>query len=164
MRRALERLLLTATTALLLWWPFAYRYTSIGCEWELQVDDELHSVYWRVRWPSDGSVVLARIEHEQRLDRMPEAFDLGATFLKPAQATGAVTFWQNLGFWWLSVDAREAPVPDLVKDAERAFVVGVPHACLLVGTGCAWWLLRSQRRTIAGRKPTVGKPDSRGAA
>jgi len=149
MQRALERLLLMATAALLLWWPFAYRYTSIGCEWELAVDGGIDAVYWRLRWPSDGSVVLARIVHQEHTDRTPEGFDLGATFCKPAQATGAETFWQNLGFWWLAVDARERAVPDLVKDAERAFVVGVPHALLLATTASAWWWLRRRRRRAA---------------
>ncbi|MFT4514986.1 MAG: hypothetical protein ACI89X_001244 [Planctomycetota bacterium] len=71
----------------------------MGVEFEQRVDNGLDAVYWRVRWPSDGSVILARIVH-QSMDaaREPDAFDFGATFLKPSQPCDAETFWQNLGF------------------------------------------------------------------
>lgn len=159
--RFAERTLLLLTLLLLGWWPFAYRYTSVGIDFEERIDDGIDAVYWRVRWPSDGSILLARIVHQTRSDqsddpeREPDAFDFGGTLLKPSQPCDAETFWQNLGFWYLDIDAREDHIPDIVKDAERAWVVGVPHSFLLAVCGGGFWLLR-QRRTRAGRKPIEG--------
>ena len=158
-RRRIERTLLVLSLLLLAWWPFAYRYTSVGFEFEQRVDDGISGTYWRIRWPSDGSIVLARIVHQTRLTaddtRQPDAFDFGATFLKPARPCGNETFWEHLGFWCRSVDAREDNIPDIVKYAERAWVVGMPHALLLLLSASGWWLARNRRRTNAGRKPSV---------
>lgn len=145
---------------LLAWWPFVYHYTSVGLDFEQRVDGGVDGIYWRVRWPSDGSIVLARIVHRTKdvgdTLQPVDAFDFGGTFLKPAQATDGETFFENLGFWCRSVDAREAKVPDAVKDAERAFLIGVPHVLLALLTGGLWWFLRQRRRAKTGRKPMPG--------
>lgn len=147
-----------SSALLLAWWPFAYRYTSVGFDFEQRVDGGVDGVYWRLRWPSDGSIVLARIVHrtEDVGDTVlpADAFDLGGTFLKPAQATGGETFFENLGFWCRSIDAREDKVPDVVKDAEHALLIGVPHVLIVLLTGGSWWLLRQRNGAKTGRKPT----------
>ncbi|MFT4514987.1 MAG: hypothetical protein ACI89X_001243 [Planctomycetota bacterium] len=57
----------------------------------------------------------------------------------------------------MSIDARDDRIPDIVKDAERAWVVGVPHSLVFLMCGSGWWLLRRQRRTSTGRKPIVSE-------
>ncbi len=132
---------------LLAWWPFAHCYTSVGFEFEQRIENGIAGVYWRVRWPSDGSIIFARIEREtEDASRVPDAFDFGAAFLKPAQACGGETFWQQLGFWLLSVDVREDRIPGMIKDADRAWVIGMPHGLLVLVCSSSWWLLRRQRR------------------
>lgn len=155
--RLIERTLCALFWLLLAWWPFSYHYSSFGFDFEQRIDGGIDGVYWRLRWPSDGSIVLARIVHQTRdaggEQRTADAFDLGGQFLGPSQATGAETFFENLGFWCRTVDAREEKVPDVVKDAERAWMIGVPHVLLVLLTGAGWWWLRQRRGARTGRKP-----------
>jgi len=164
--RAVERCCLAVALLLLVTLPFCGRYTSIGLDFEADVDDERHAVYWRVRWPSDGALVFARIvERGPPGERAADAVDIGAALLREPQATGAGDCWQRHGFWWLSVDAREAAPPAIVAGCERAFVAGLPHWLWLLLFAAAGALLRRQRRrTSAGRKPIVGDDVLIGAA
>jgi hypothetical protein len=150
--RAIERTLLVLTLLLLAWWPLASYYTSIGVEFEQRSQNGgITGSYWRMRWPSDGSVVFARI-------------DFGAAFLQPPRACGATTTAQQFGFWFLCADAREAAMLDLVKHADRVLLIGMPHWLLLLLTASTWHWLRRQRRIRAGRKPIVGAACAAGNA
>jgi hypothetical protein len=131
--RALPRVLLHAAwLALAASWPWTDRYTSFGLDHEQVVAGRCHSSHWRLRWPGDGSIALAWIA-ESRPARQEDAdgWDPGGRFLQPPKALSPSGPWQRNGFWWVSADAALAPVPAIFAGADRAVLVGVPHALLL---------------------------------
>jgi hypothetical protein len=148
-RWLLHALWLTAAA----FWPFTGRYTSFGCEWERHDGGVVHGEYWRLRWPSDGAIVVARLT-ESRPARTDDVagFDVGGTFLQPPRPVGADGFWSAHGFWWVSTNAASGPMPAIVAGTERAAVVGIPHWLLTISlasaAACHEWRRARRRRDV----------------
>lgn len=135
--------------AALAFWPFVGFYTSVGCEFEEPAGTMVRGTYWRVRWPGDGSVVLACIvEHRPAEAGGLQPFDLGGVFLRRAQPIAAEGWWQRHGFWWVRVREDAPKVPPIVAGADRAMLAGVPHwlLTLVLLTGAAASVVQARRR------------------
>jgi len=146
-RRAVRRASILAACLGLAAWPFAFRYTSVGLDFERGDGDVVRQTFVRLLWPGDGSVALAWIaEHRDVGSGAVEPWDLGGALLEPAPRFAADGFWQQCGFHWLDADAQRAPVPALVAGADRAVLVGAPHGLFVAAAAAlAAWLHRRRR-------------------
>lgn len=153
-RRRLSPMRIVAL-ALLACWPLAWRYSSFGIDLEHPAGDSVECVFYRLRWPGDGSVCVARVvEHRAPEGRPLEPWDLGGAFLRPAPDLHPATTWQRLGFWCFDIAAGE-PAPAIVAGADSAVIVGVPHWLLVV---IALALCCRRRRTDASPTRTSAAP------
>lgn len=157
-RRAIAIAALASAAAALLWWPFAYRYTSLGLDLEARDGDAVRCTFWRLRWPGDGSLLLAwLVEHRPTASGPVEPFDLGCALLQPPRELAPQGFWQRQGFWCVDVQAGEA-APPIVAGAERAFAVGVPHWLLVVAAVAIAGLSCGRRKRIAELTAAAAPP------
>ncbi len=146
--RWLRRALHATWIALLLTLPWTGLYTSVGVDVERVDAGVLHGTYYRLRWPGDGSIALARLDEERAaVDGEAPAVDLGAAFLQPAPELAPQTPWQQAGFWCVDADAKRGPVPAVVAGSTRAWLVGVPQWVLAVALAvpALLWQLAANR-------------------
>ncbi len=141
---------LILSSLLLITWPLAWKYTSVGLDVETANGPITECTYYRVRWPGDGSIMFGRIDEPRRADRKPyEHYDLGGLFFAPAQTLHPQSIWQRLGFRWVDYDrTRDAGPCDVSPHAARARLIGFPHVLLIIATA-GWAIFVRGRRGSA---------------
>ncbi|CAN5437520.1 hypothetical protein BH10PLA1_BH10PLA1_04120 [soil metagenome] len=134
-----------ALILLLLTWPIAWMYSSLGIDLETPVGTQVVCVFYRVRWPGDGSIMIGRIDEPLRAPKHPlERFDLGGVFFRPAMELHPASLWERLGFRWVNYDRdRDAGPCDVSPHAARVKLIGFPHGLIVLGWAA---LLAGQRR------------------
>ena len=140
----------TFILALLLFtWPLAWRYTSVGIDLETPHGDTVDCVFYRVRWPGDGSVMIGRIDRSRAAGKkVLEPFDLGGVFLTSGRSLPADNVWQRLGFRWIDYDStRDGPYSAFAPGARRAQLIGFPHGLVILAwAGFVMWCVRRSRK------------------
>lgn len=137
---------LVSLVILLLTWPLAWRYTSLGLDVETRNGQMTDCTYYRVRWPGDGSIMFGRIDEPHRADRKAfERYDLGGLFLHPAMELHPKSTWNRLGFRWVDYDkTRDGSVCDESPHAARARLFGFPHVLLILASATVVFLQRDR--------------------
>lgn len=83
-------------------------YSSIGIDHDESRQAGIHYHYYRLYWSGYGSIFLGRgiTLRTQTIPKTLEQFDPAAVFLRtPHKKTPeAKTLWNQLGFWWVSLD------------------------------------------------------------
>src|SRR5438477_8600676 len=104
MRGWLIAVLWLPSAALLALWPLSHRYTSLGLDLEhAESPTRVRCTFYRLRWPGDGSVCLARLVEHRAADAKPlEPLDLGGRFFKSAKGTRPQSAWNRRRFWWIA--------------------------------------------------------------
>ena len=149
-----------ASAALLALWPLSHRYTSLGLDLEQPENPtRVRCTFYRLRWPGDGSVCLARlVEHRAADAKALERFDLGGRFFKPPKETRPQTAWNRGGFWWITDPTTPAAAaPAMAPGASEAFLIGVPHG-LLVALSLPMAIVATRRRIRASRAALQSPP------
>lgn len=134
---------------LLFTWPLAWKYTSLGLDVETAVGSQVECVFYRVRWPGDGSIMIGRIDEPLRPYRHPlERFDLGGVFFHPAMNLHPANVWERMGFRWVDYDSALNPGPcDVSPHAARVKLIGFPHSLIvLAAAAMAFAQFRRLRR------------------
>jgi hypothetical protein len=151
----LRKNLLTYTTTLilsllLLTWPLAWRYTSVGIDLETPHGDTVDCTFYRVRWPGDGSIMIGRIDRSRAVGKKAlEPFDLGGVFLRPGRSFPSDNVWQRLGFRWVDHDhTRDGGWSPFTPGDMRAKLIGFPHGLVILAwAGFVVWHVRRARKS-----------------
>jgi hypothetical protein len=151
MKGWLIAILWLVSAILLAVWPLSRRYTSLGLDLE-QPDGRarIRCTFYRLRWPGDGSVCVARLVEHRAADAKPlERFDLGGRFFKPAKETRPATAWNRRGFWWITdPQTPAAAAAGMAPGASEVVLAGIPHWLLVVSlTALAFAVSRKRPRT-----------------
>lgn len=132
---------------LLLTWPLAWKYTSVGIDLETPHGDTVDCVFYRVRWPGDGSIMIGRIDRSRAAGKkVLEPFDLGGVFLSTGRTYSADTIWHRFGFRLIDYDhTRDGPYTPFAPGAHRAKLIGFPHGLIILAwAGLVVWRVRRQ--------------------
>ena len=133
-RRILRLGLASLTFAWGAMWLTGYSFfTSLGLDHDQLEGSQVRYTYLRARWPGDGSFRLGGGGLLRPLEiHAVEPFDLGGRFFKPPRKSVPHSFWNRLGFWWLTAPSEQ-------DEAQNTWVfwVGVPSwlPALLTGAG-----------------------------
>lgn len=112
------------------WW-----YSSFGIDRDYIINQRIHTYYYRIRWPGDGSLWLGWGRFQTKLDTHPVLpFDLGGRFFQEPRRPIPQDNWNRWGFWW--VDTSE-------KYQEQHWL-GIPGwlPLLIVSLPATWWFRR----------------------
>ncbi len=122
-RRILGLGLASLTCAWVVMWLSSYSFfTSLGLDHDRVEGAQVRYTYLRARWPGDGSFRMGGGGLLRPLEiHAVEPFDLGGRFFKPPRRSVPRTFWNRLGFWWLTEPSEQ-------DEAQNTWVfwVGIP--------------------------------------
>ena len=145
---------------LLAMWPVSHRYTSLGIDLESPAaDGRVRCTFYRLRWPGDGSVCLARLVESRAATAKPlERFDLGGRFFKPAKAVCPANGWNRAGFWYVTRPGTpQAAADGMAPGASEVFLMGAPHWLAVVISAVCWTAIGIGSKMELRHRPKVNR-------
>ncbi len=133
----------------------SYRF-YISCGIDLEKAQEKYTLftYYRFRWPDNGSLWIGAVTHYQAATDGPvEPFDLGGTWAYHTYQPPPRSFWNRIGFWWITQPMRDLETENRFPGPLWNFWIGMPSWLpgLMLGIGPVHWWIRQRRFRSLGK-------------